>query len=75
MISPQLLQRLCCPLDPHHQARLLDEETRLVCEQCGLRFGIRDGLPNLVVDEAELPPGCTRLDQLISRHQQPSAKG
>jgi uncharacterized protein YbaR (Trm112 family) len=64
MISPDLLQMLRCPWDPRRQTSLALGENNLVCEQCGLRFPIKDGFPVLVVEEAELPPGCRGLDQL-----------
>jgi uncharacterized protein YbaR (Trm112 family) len=64
MISPDLLDILRCPMDPKREARLREEEDRLVCERCGLRFLIKDGFPVLIVEEAELPPGVTSLDQL-----------
>jgi len=64
MISPELLEILRCPLDPARQARLTDEQTHLLCARCGLKFAIRDGLPNLVVEEAELPPGYEGREQL-----------
>jgi uncharacterized protein YbaR (Trm112 family) len=63
MISQDLLEILRCPLDPS-RTRLSLEEDRLVCQRCALKFKIKDGLPILVVEEAELPPGCERLEQL-----------
>jgi uncharacterized protein YbaR (Trm112 family) len=35
-----------------------------VCERCTLRFRVRDGFPVLVVEEAELPHGCSQVNQL-----------
>lgn len=63
MISPELLEILRCPLDPSH-TRLSLENERLICERCRLRFPIKDGFPVLIVEEAELPPGCESLSQL-----------
>jgi uncharacterized protein YbaR (Trm112 family) len=63
MISPELLEILRCPLDPS-RTRLSLEGDHLVCERCRLRFPIKDGFPVLVVEEAELPPGCDSLNQL-----------
>ncbi len=63
MISPELLEILRCPLDPSH-TRLLAEDTCLVCERCGLRYPIKDGFPVMIVEEAELPPGCSSIDDL-----------
>ena len=63
MISPELLEILRCPLDPS-TTRLTLESDHLICQRCGLRFPIKDGFPILVVEEAQLPPGCDKLDQL-----------
>jgi uncharacterized protein YbaR (Trm112 family) len=64
MISPELLEILRCPMDPGRKAHLLLEDNSLFCERCRLRFRIQDGFPVLVVEEAELPPGCESLSQL-----------
>lgn len=63
MLSEDLLAILRCPLNPS-QARLVAEGDHLKCEQCGLRFRIQDGFPILVVEEAELPPGCESIRDL-----------
>jgi hypothetical protein len=63
VISAELLEILRCPLNPS-RARLQLVGDHLQCERCGLRFKIRDGFPILVVEEAELPPGCESLADL-----------
>ena len=63
MISQELLDILRCPLDPS-QTHLRLEGERLICQRCGLKFPIKDGFPVLVVEEAELPPGCDSVAQL-----------
>ena len=63
MISPELLEILRCPMDPS-RTHLLLEGDRLICERCRLQFHIKDGFPVLVVEEAELPPGCESLSEL-----------
>jgi uncharacterized protein YbaR (Trm112 family) len=63
MISPELLEILRCPLDPS-RTRLNLEGDQLICERCRLQFPIKDGFPVLVVEEAELPPGCDSISQL-----------
>ena len=52
----------------------LQEEGRLVCQRCGLRYRIKDGLANMVVEEAELPAGCTSLDQLPCQREAASGR-
>ena len=76
MISQELLAILRCPMDPVRRTHLRLEGDHLVCEQCRLRFPIKDGLPDLIVEEAELPPGCASLSQLpCQRKAQPSDVG
>lgn len=61
MISEELLSLLVCPMG---KAPLRLEEQRLVCTRCGLRFAIQDDIPNMLVEEAELPEGCHSLSEL-----------
>jgi uncharacterized protein YbaR (Trm112 family) len=63
MIDADLLVYLRCPLDPS-RTKLLADGAGLRCERCGLRFRIKDGLPNFLVEDAELPAGCAVLDDL-----------
>jgi uncharacterized protein YbaR (Trm112 family) len=63
MISQDLLDILRCPLDPSH-TRLAQEGDALYCQRCRLKFAIKDGIPNMVVEEAQLPPGCESIGQL-----------
>ncbi|MGH2364757.1 MAG: Trm112 family protein [Chloroflexota bacterium] len=53
MIDEKLLEILACPLckTPVHL-----EGDRLVCDTCRRRYPIRDGIPVMLIDEAELPP-------------------
>ena len=62
MISQDLLDILRCPLDP--KTRLALDADRLICTRCGVKYLIKDGFPRLIAEEAELPPGCSSLDQL-----------
>lgn len=54
MISKELLEILACPVCKV-EVRL--EEDRLVCTKCGRRYPIRDGIPVMLIDEAEKPGG------------------
>jgi uncharacterized protein YbaR (Trm112 family) len=63
MISPDLLEILRCPMDPSH-TRVTLEEDRLVCQRCAVRFPIKDGFPVMVIEEADLPPGCQTIQEL-----------
>jgi uncharacterized protein YbaR (Trm112 family) len=72
MINPELLAILRCPLDPS-RSHLLLEADRLICERCRLQFKIKDGFPVLVVEEAELPPGCESVSQLPCQRETAAA--
>jgi uncharacterized protein YbaR (Trm112 family) len=61
MPSEELLALLVCPMG---KAPLRREGDSLVCTRCGPRFAIRDDIPNMLIEEAELPPGCTTLGDL-----------
>jgi uncharacterized protein YbaR (Trm112 family) len=62
MLKPEFLEILRCPLDPSKS--VLPDKNHLVCERCGLRFPIKDGIPVLLAEEAELPPGFESTSQL-----------
>ncbi len=50
MIDNELLEILACPAC---KGPVELQEDRIVCQQCGLRYPIRDGIPIMLVDEAE----------------------
>ena len=52
MIDQKLLEILACPVCKTDVK--LDGE-RLVCVQCGRRYPIREGIPVMLIEEAELP--------------------
>jgi hypothetical protein len=60
-IPEDLLEILRCPLG---KAPLRLEGDALVCTKCGLTYRIEDGIPNMLVDEAALPPGVSDLKQV-----------
>lgn len=61
------LAYLRCPLDPVRLTTLREEREALVCEQCAVRFPMKQGLPILIAEEAELPADCRTLSQLPCR--------
>ncbi len=63
MINPEVLERLACPMDPSH-TRVRFEESHFLCERCAVKFRIKDGIPNFVIEEAELPVGCKGIHDL-----------
>lgn len=54
MIDEEFLSILACPACKK-PVRL--EGDRLVCTACGRRYPIRDGIPVMLIDEAEMPAG------------------
>jgi uncharacterized protein YbaR (Trm112 family) len=60
-IPADLLEILRCPLG---KAPLRLEGNALVCTKCGLTYKIEDGIPNMLIDEAVLPPGVSDLKQV-----------
>ena len=61
MVNEDLLALLVCPLG---KAPLLREGDTLICTRCGPRFSIKDDIPNMLIEEAELPPGRGSLADL-----------
>ena len=53
MIDPQLLELLACPAC---KAAVRLEGERLVCTRCGRRYPVRDGIPVMLIEEAEPGP-------------------
>ena len=54
MIDKTLLEILACPVC---KTEVKLEGDRLVCVQCGRRYPIRDGIPVMLVEEADQPQG------------------
>ncbi len=51
-IDKELLEILACPAC---KAPVVQQRDRIVCTACGRRYPIREGIPVMLVDEAELP--------------------
>ncbi len=56
MLDKELLEILACPKCKQPVEYLPDQET-IVCTSadCGLRYPVRDGIPIMLIDEAEDP--------------------
>ena len=61
MMNEALLSLLVCPLG---KAPLRREGDVLICTRCGPRFSIEDEIPNMLIEESELPQGCRSLADL-----------
>lgn len=51
-ISDELLEILACPVC---KTAVRLEADKLVCDTCGRRYRIEDGIPIMLIDEAETP--------------------
>ena len=61
MINQQLLDILVCPLG---KADLRLEDNFLVCTKCGVKYRIEDDIPIMLIEEAVMPEGITRVEDL-----------
>ncbi len=61
MINEELLALIVCPIG---KAPLRLEGETLVCTRCGPRFSIKDDIPDMLMEHAELPTGCQALADL-----------
>jgi len=66
-IDEELLSILVCPLT---RSSLKQVDDKLISEVGGLRYSIRDGIPILLVEEAELPDGVASLDEFRKKYSQ-----
>ena len=54
MIRKELLEILACPVDKGDI--VYDEENdKLICQKCGRRYPIQDGIPIMLIEKAEMP--------------------
>ena len=51
MISQELLKILACPLC---KTDVILENDKLVCTKCKRRYPVKDGIPIMLIEEAEL---------------------
>ena len=52
MLDARLLAILACPAC---KTAVVQEGERLICARCRRRYPIRDGIPVMLIEEAELP--------------------
>ena len=55
MIAKELLDILACPAC---KADVRLENERIICVKCGRRYPIKDDIPIMLVEEAEMPDGA-----------------
>ena len=61
MVREELLSLLVCPMG---KAPLRKEGDFLICTRCGPRFSIKDEIPDMLIEHAQLPAGCHALADL-----------
>ena len=54
MIDEELLKIMCCPAC---HGDVIEQESKIACLKCGRKYPIRDGIPVMLLDEAEMPEG------------------
>ena len=65
MLDPKLVEILACPAcDDRPPVR--DEGEWLVCESCGRRYPVVDGIPEMLVESALPPDDRERKSPMIS---------
>ena len=52
MISNEFLDILCCPAD---KGDVVEKDGKIVCLKCGRKYPIKDGIPIMLIEEAEKP--------------------
>lgn len=65
IVDPQVLAILRCPLT---HSKLTQHGDWLVAEVGGLRYPVREGIPVMLIEEAQLPPGVKSLDELKRKY-------
>ena len=56
MIDQQLLDILACP-NCRGEVRYHEDQQVIECQQCHYRYPVRDGIPVMLIEEAEKPAG------------------
>ena len=52
MISKELIEIMCCPAC---KGDIEEKDSKIVCLKCGRRYPIKDDIPIMLVDEAQMP--------------------
>lgn len=53
LIKKDILDLLVCPVDKA-PLKELEEDSKLECKECGRRYPVKDGIPVMLIDEAEI---------------------
>ncbi len=52
MLSPELLEILVCP-KCKNDIQYDEKQSKLICNNCRLKYDIKDDIPIMLIDEAE----------------------
>lgn len=63
-VRADVLELLRCPVT---RSTLRQEGDWLIADAGGLRYPVRDGIPVMLPEEAQLPPGVASLDDFRKR--------
>lgn len=67
MISKDLLDILACPACAERPpVRLSADGFWLICERCGRQYPVKDDIPIMLVDAAEIPGDSERIAQRVT---------
>jgi uncharacterized protein YbaR (Trm112 family) len=55
MIDTKLIEILACPAC-RGDVEYLTKDEKIVCMECGRKYPVKDGIPVMLIDEAEPPP-------------------
>lgn len=63
-VDKELLDILACPND-RGEVEYREQDEVIVCLKCGYRYPVRDGIPVMLIDEAEKPerPAAKRIER------------
>jgi uncharacterized protein YbaR (Trm112 family) len=54
LIKSELMEILVCPADKG-ELKELEEQKKLECLECGRRYQVREGIPVMLLEDAEAP--------------------
>ena len=59
LVKKELMEILVCPVDKGELVEM-ETESKLRCVVCGRLYPVRDGIPVMLVDEAEIPDATSK---------------
>ena len=53
MVDKKLLEIMACPAC---KGPVFEDNGKIVCRSCGRKYPVKDGIPIMLIDEAEISP-------------------